>query len=857
MPGRVPTSDADPNRFGRNLGSVVPEEEEIVARGGRQTARIAEQRASDLAHSIRTISAGTGISENELLRGVNNGVYSTDIISRSFNRIDEANQGLLELSRSVDVTGPMSQQAAEEVGNLLEEIQRGSLMFLGEGSELGRGLGRISQLQRRLNVSRINRQAASANIDRIRNDPTYAREILDQWRAIGDDPEMAADFVKNSMKPDFLDWIHWYRINNLLSSPVTTARNFLGGVTRGTLENLSALSEVPLTGVRSLITGEERTYLTSAMLRFMANTYSTFASAGVGARSFAQNRNLARRLDLPISGSRAISNPIGRAVAAVYETPLRLLVGGDAVIYNSTRMTELMHHGFQEAIRNGTHNPIEVWRYGLDYANRLKDISDDALEELPQLTREVVDAAQEVAARVTFTQDVPWLRQINRGLRAASHSEDLLTAAGGMAARFVTDMVIPFKQTPYNILKASVEFSPLNAGSLARLARVGGGPLIARSPARAVAGTGLLGGAWLLWEAGMLTGWQRSGDDAQEAALQRQRPDDSFGFGGLWGRHPSVIDPLSIGISAVAGILETVEQYEDDEDAVNAIGNTLALSLHLLQDRTFMQGIGELSRALQTIPREEGLETRTIARFGAGLTEQFIPYTSLLGNISRQMDPALTDVVSYWDYLMDGIPGMRGEQARRRTVYGDLINYERMLSDGTWGLFLATRDEGDLLSLREAAATAVNMINPVPVRYDNTNAVDQMLYDLRIPAGNIMSIDGVSIADNKMLSNYILGEHGPDLYRRLLPYARADIPEEGPQRAMYDNLVRNQIDAWREGVRSAVLGDPVWGPRVWQAIINRERDEMYLTDADLRDTDYEIETPEDYEQPLFPQDFTR
>lgn len=184
--------------------------------------------------------------------------------------------------------------------------------------------------------------------------------------------------------------------------------------------------------------------------------------------------------------------------------------------------------------------------------------------------------------------------------------------------------LVPFLQTPTNILKQGVEYSPLGFSTVVGSARP------TEQLAKAIIGTTVFSGAYALAESGLTT-WDTPTNSTERAEFYAAGLQPySVKIGDKWVSY-SKLGPLAYPI-AMASALKWAKDEGADEDQLATIGKTLAGTLGFFADQSYVRGIGDIIDAFRG---DEYKQARGLSNIPA----QMIPYRSFMGWVARQVDP--------------------------------------------------------------------------------------------------------------------------------------------------------------------------------------------------------------------------
>jgi hypothetical protein len=419
------------------------------------------------------------------------------------------------------------------------------------------------------------------------------------------DAKQVVRFYRKFVKPGFWDYFNELRYSSMLSSVNTHIVNAVSNVINSTLQvprkTLAGGFDWALSG----LTGKQRQEFVSEVPKFIGGSLSKLPEAVENARK-------------AIGGEQAITNldvgrnlPVGGKFSAVIGTPTRILEAGDQF--------------FKTMLRSGEASSLTEKGKRLGKSIRPDLIQSDAEKKaLETLFRQklgsrgqgfIVDAMDNTAAHLSVFRK----------------SENPLIKA-------VANVVVPFIQTPTNILKQGVEYSPLGFVNLIgskgrtadRLAKATIGSMVSYSVGNAVAGAD--------------TTWDIPENSTARAAFYAAgKVPYSIKIGDKWASFQN-LGPIGYPVAMAVAIKEAVKTRDFDDNSIKTAGRTAALMASYFTDQSYMRGLGDLLDAMR------GDEYK-INRMVSSPAQQSVPFGSFLGWVSRIVDPIYRKV----DYSR-GIP---------------------------------------------------------------------------------------------------------------------------------------------------------------------------------------------------------
>ena len=444
--------------------------------------------------------------------------------------------------------------------------------------------------------------------------------LKDAVKVDWNNPTQVVQFYRKFVPPKFGEVLDEIRYSNMLSSPLThiinTTSNFLQTAVVAPVEK--TLSGVQDWG-KSVLTGSERQYYARSGIDYAGGYVKSLPKA------FKKAWNV-------LSGSETLVKPdferipLGsKGLLKAYSIPLRAL--------------EAMDQFFKTLVEGGVTSELKHGPQKL----LLSQIADKATKEANyRLFRQAFDPNGELGQG-------PVLRMFDKWNSAIANVRRL---PGGK-------WVMPFLQTPTNILKQGIEYSPLGVSTIP------GAKAPIEQLSRAIIGTGVFLGAYQLAQNG-LTSWESpSSETERELYYAAGMQPYSVKIGDKWVSF-SKLGPLSYPI-AMAAALADAEKKNPDKDMVANLTSGVSGILGFFGDQSYVRSIGDL---VDVIQGGVNVGPTALSAEGANLAGQLIPYKSFLTWLGRITDPTYRKASGFVDRLKKDIP-IIGEKLEPYTdIYG-------------------------------------------------------------------------------------------------------------------------------------------------------------------------------------------
>ena len=332
-------------------------------------------------------------------------------------------------------------------------------------------------------------------------------------------------------------------------------------------------------------------------------------------------------------------------------------------------------------------------------------------------------------------------------------------------------LILPFIRTPTNIVKFVGMRSPLAPFAKSFRADVSaGGARRDLALARMSMGTLVFAAGLEFATSGTITGKLSENKGVRDAQMRKGLQPYSIKIGDqLYAFNR--MDPLGMFLGLTADAVEVMKYADDAGKAEIAAAVTIALSQNLTS-RTYLRGLSEFITAMDD---PERYMPSYIKRMGA----TFVPYTSLVAGIERQMDPTLRAAYTVMDQVRSRTPGLSEQLPPRRNLWGNPIVLGGALG---WDIVspIYTSTEQYSVADDEIINNEVNIRMPRKTISRSKNGISATVelmpeeYDRYVfLAGQGVQIDGYSLKDyleNVLIPSdaYQSGTPGPDGMRALM-----------------------------------------------------------------------------------------
>ena len=384
---------------------------------------------------------------------------------------------------------------------------------------------------------------------------------------------------------------------------------------------------------------------------------------------------------------------------------------------------------------------------------------------------------------------------------------------GGMARDFenfinrhpAMRFIVPFYRTPVNLVKQSIERTPLGLGLKNQGRRImrdvaEGGAKGDLAASRILWGSGILGMSIFMAANGKIKGSGRFSPKIRNTAELDGVPPYSVKLAdGTWVQF-NRLDPFATILGLAADLyeggshyLETPEEQRDWEDAVGVAISAVTVNI---VDKTWFKGVSDLV-AVFNDPKQ-AKATTYVTNLG---TTMLTPYSSLMRRIAVDQDKYAREAWDFMDKWQASLPGLSEGLPVRRDLLGNPEERTDYLGPA-WFSPIAVGEKTD------------------DIVYQNLAALE---FDYRMPAKDLYDI-GIDVT--------------PEQYSRFLEIRGQEPLGTAPLYKQLEQLF--QTSAWKRGMTKAQRLKTV--KDMFSTATRRAKQRLLLEDKELRKTvqEYEI-----------------
>jgi len=424
-----------------------------------------------------------------------------------------------------------------------------------------------------------------------------AEKILKESKGVDfNNYEQTAAFYRKFVKPNAGDWIEKIRYTSMLSSPNTHINNTMSNF-QGTA--LIAPIEKTITGMvdflKSTVTGKKRSAFTGEGVAYMRGYWSKLHEASqnfadvMSGRKFSTAQEL-HNLPLTAPGT------TGRKVENTQNFFPRLLQASDEFF---TTLTEgAVMKSLEYRASRGVKTRFPEIKATAEARKRLFNAPFNLDEEGP-----VLKALEYLPMKVAEARN-----------------------SNNPVVRTVAKYTFPFVRIPSNILKASVEYSPLGVSTLP------GAKNKVEQVSKAILGTSIGLGTAMLIGSDRMT-WSEPTDPKKKSMFRAAGMQPySVKVGNKWISFSKLHPAIAFNMALVAAVRDAERNKSLSDSEVETVLNGAAKWVNFYADMSYVKNIGDF------VSSAKG-DAEGISRYLSNYPQQLIPFRALMGWVTRIIDP--------------------------------------------------------------------------------------------------------------------------------------------------------------------------------------------------------------------------
>lgn len=443
------------------------------------------------------------------------------------------------------------------------------------------------------------------------------QKIVESARTVDfDNLKEAQAFYREFVKPSFRELIDEYRYINMLSSPKTNIVNALGSLLQTPIIVGTKLYAGGIDAIGSKISGKERQAYVREIKPYIKGYVNSISEAFSNAKeTFAGKTQV---VSPKVKGVDVFRKPaVTKGIGWTLKTPLRAMEAADMFFHTLFKAAEKEALAYQYARTGKQIVPEEIEKIADDkalytifrgYGGKLK----------PEHQGKLLNSIDSVTEGIySIGQKVPLFR-----------------------------WVVPFIQTPMEVLKQGIELSPFG------LADFPGAEEKTTKLARVLLGLTVMGGATALALDDRTTWAAPSGEKERQHFYASGRKPYAVKIGDKWISY-SKIGSVAYSIAWVAAVKHYSDERGLDEEQSEVIGKATMAMAGFFSDQSYMEEIGNILKAISGADWEKSYYR---GRTATNIIRQLIPYVAFQGWLSRILDDTYRDPETAWETIKTQLP---------------------------------------------------------------------------------------------------------------------------------------------------------------------------------------------------------
>ena len=468
------------------------------------------------------------------------------------------------------------------------------------------------------------------------------------WDNAGD----VTRFYRKFIKPTIPEIIDEYRYINLLSSPRTHIINAFSNLLQTIFTApMTRLVSGTMDAITSNLTGKARKVYVSEVPAYYRGAFNSLGKASSDALKVLSGRSMLSRPDLATLAAKGeYKIPTGNKFLQMFQTIPRALEAGDVF--------------FRTLIRNGEREALIL--------NLLKDGKIKSLDDIPRELLDSVEArAKDTASYFVFRQALDPSNKHGQG-RVLSAIDKMTNAVYTLRKVPGVKWFIPFVQTPMNILKQGLEYSPLG------VVTTWGAKKKTEQIAKSFIGSFVFLGAGYLALSGKSTWSAPTNTKEKELFYASGKKPYSIKIGDKWISY-SKLGPLAYPIAMASAMQWHVNENPNSatESSERKMINVILGMGNFVSDQSYLKGMGDLLDAARGDPY-------AFKNAITNVPTQLIPLASLQRWITQIVDPVYRqpkkefDIESVVQNMQKNIPFLSKRLEAYKKPSGELEKRERI-----------------------------------------------------------------------------------------------------------------------------------------------------------------------------------
>lgn len=587
----------------------------------------AKQRLSKeiagLSDEIKEVIGDSKLSNKQV-------VELADSSTRVLNKIITKEQTAEKIASNLNLRKNIAKSVQD--GKIDEEFIRSFLVDKSISTDIAR------QLQaRRINADPLEATGIEIILDNIRKTGAKMDEVIEASKGVDfNNEQQTAEFYRKFVKPNYQDWLDLLRYNSMLTSPnthlVNVGSNYVG---TGILAPVEKVVEGGLDALRVAMFGGKRTAYAGESLPYIKAYYGNVGKAWNNVRDVMAGRV---QVDTPdIRNIPLIPKGQLKKVENVLRTPLKVLGAMDTFFSTLTR------EGAEASLKYKQGKGVNV-------------------KQLERLAKQ--EARQRIfQGELTNKKDGYVLNAIG----TVANQVNMLRNNDNPIVSTIAKFTAPFVNTPTNILKQGIEYSPFGITTMI------GSKNPQRQLAKSIMGTGMALTASSLIGDDRLTWGYPTTEDEKKAWDSAGRKPYSVKVNDKWIPFNRIHPIIGFNFAIAAAIDDAIKNKKLNENEADTLLAGLSKYYQFFADQSMMKNMGDFLRTAKG-------DIQGPARVISNYVSQLIPFRALLGWTERLVDPTVRQadpdgsiLDKQLQYIASQIPGLSTNVPPKLTLDGEPV----------------------------------------------------------------------------------------------------------------------------------------------------------------------------------------
>jgi hypothetical protein len=573
------------------------------------------------AHTLKDIEAlasDVKVDINKLKRNLGKGLYTPEELTAYRSALNKRTNEILDLNKLILTPDGDNLTNKAKLSQLLSEQTVLSHVVDEGANNAGRALSAHRIFSKNLQEALIERDVKSIEkvLGRLNNGIDINDFIL-KLDALPDD-QSRLNFVRGLYKPKWGEVVQSYWTNSILSNTTTHIVNNISNASIALLRPIESEISGGLATVASKLTGKtQQRFLGEGAIQFgaMAGGFQKGIRKAAYVLKNGYSAADATKIDMP-----RLSAFKGKA--QIFEAPGRMLVAADELMRTINFDMAMRQYAFNQGKKQGLK--------GVDLKNFIGEFINNP-------SKGGLKYARDEAAYRLFQKEPD---KITKQLTHWTNIE--LGDTGLRPGRFI----VPFINTPSNIIKFGVERTPLGLLKLGKTA----GKELDDTAAQVLTGSVLMTGAAMLAEQGLITGRGPKDKQARDILEATGWRPYSIRIGDTYMSYRR-LEPYNFLFNAATTIKDTISNEDDPRDVVEKTGNVMYSIGRSFMDASYLAGINNVLNAIED-PERYG------NRFLNNFTSGFVPFSGFNRGLVRVTDPRYLNPQNVGQAIKGNIPGL-------------------------------------------------------------------------------------------------------------------------------------------------------------------------------------------------------